>query len=178
MIISTKTAFSAAVALGCIISLLFYVAAVIGMQLFGGFLTVGNGLDPSLESYIIVPTFLNFDTFGNAMFSVWALMNNASWTLLLFAGIKSQGYLISVIYFILLKCAFDFVILNLLFSTVMANFSTGNPTGLSTSNMIQSIYDIAIDCSFGLVPAQELDSDNSDKRGNKETNDKSLEAQA
>ena len=94
----------------CILLCLFmFIAAVAGMQLFGGKLK-------SIRS--------NYDNFGFGMLTTFQILSGENWNEVLYDAINSTSYA-AVVYFVLLVVIGNFLVLNLFLAILLSKFSTG-----------------------------------------------------
>jgi len=117
--------------------LFIYVYALIGMQLFANRLhfdaTTGMPIHISANGHLndLVPR-SNFDTFVNALVTVFQVLTGENWSTCMFDGWRARGW-ISVVYFMSLVVFGSFLVMNLFLAILLKNFE-GNDD-LVASNM-------------------------------------------
>ena len=85
-------------------------------------------LDPLLEDEIRNKDFImygipNFDSFGNAIVTIFQVLTLESWSYLLYRYTESVGGMISVIFFILIVIMGSFFTMNLILAMIMEQFN-------------------------------------------------------
>jgi hypothetical protein len=95
--------------------LFFFIYALLGMELFAHFIKF-DGVSPRQ----------NFDDFLHAYISVFSVTMGDDWQYMMYDAIRTQGYAISIVYFVSLIIVAKFILLNLLIAILLGNFEDEN----------------------------------------------------
>jgi sensor histidine kinase YesM len=68
----------------------------------------------------------NFDDFFHAFISIYVILIGDDWQLVMYNSIRSEGYGISIVYFITLLVVGNFVLFNLFLAILLSNFEVGS----------------------------------------------------
>lgn len=116
--------------------LFIFMAAVSGMQLFGGKLTAET-LGEKPRS--------NFDNFGIASLTVFQILTGENWNEVLYNSVEATGEA-AIIYYVIVVVIGTFVVLNLTLAILLSNFGAGEDVGAAGSDEDDGLFATIKDC--------------------------------
>ena len=108
--------------------LYMFIAAVAGMQMLG--------------NYIPYEERSRFTDFGIAMLTIFQMLTGENWNEVCFSAIVTTGGYYIVIYFVLVICVGNFLVLNLFLAIMLSDFNCGEPPDFSPGAAIGAVAPI------------------------------------